>query len=113
MLTIRGTNITINRGDTAFITINVRDNEGQVYELQAGDKLWFAVKSKATDIDYAIAPKILNGNVLEIMTEDTINLAFGTYIYDIQLINNKGFVSTIIKPSSFIIDTSITGAGDR
>ena len=113
MLKISGTKITINRGDTAFLTINVRDREGNVYELQDGDSLWFSVKQKATDENYAIAPKKLNKNVLEIMREDTINLDFGSYIYDIQLVNNQGFTSTIIQPSEFNVAVTVTAAGDR
>jgi hypothetical protein len=113
MLKISGSKITINRGDTAFITVNVRDREGNPYELQEGDGLWFAVKHKATDENYAIAPKRLNGNVLELMSEDTINLDFGTYIYDVQLINSRGYTSTIIQPSDFVVALSITAAGDR
>lgn len=113
MLKISGTKITINRGDTAFLTVNVRDREGNPYELQATDALWFAVKRKITDTSYAIAPKKLNGNVLELMSEDTIHLDFATYVYDIQLINGKGYTSTIIQPSDFIVAGSVTAAGDR
>lgn len=113
MLKISGTKITINRGDTAFLTITVRDREGNPYELQENDSLWFAVKRKETDTDYAIAPKKLNGNVLEIMREDTIELEFGTYLYDIQLVNGKGYTSTVIQPSEFNIAVTITAAGDR
>lgn len=113
MLKVSGTKITINRGDTAFLTVNVRDKEGQPYELQENDSLWFAVKRKITDEDYAIAPKKLSGNVIEILREDTIYLDFATYVYDVQLVNGKGYTSTIIQPSDFIVAPSVTAAGDR
>jgi hypothetical protein len=113
MLSIKKTAISINRGDTAFITVTVRDANQQEYTLQEGDQLWFAVKKKATDTDYAIAPKKLQGNVLTIDHSDTIQLDFGTYVYDIQLINSKGYISTIIQPSDFNILQSVTSAGDR
>ena len=113
MLKISGTKITINRGDTAFLTITVRDREGNPYELQENDSLYFAVKRKVTDTDYAIAPKKLNGNVIELMRDDTINLDFATYVYDVQLVNGKGYTSTIVQPSEFIVAPSVTAAGDR
>ena len=39
MLKISGSKITLNRGDTAFLTINVRTNTGETYELKDTDAL--------------------------------------------------------------------------
>ena len=47
------------------------------------------------------------------MTEDTINLDFGDYLYDISLIDSHGYISTIVQPSTFTVAQSITAAGDR
>lgn len=113
MLTVKGSNITMNRGDDVYITVTVRQAGGQEYVLQEGDTLYFAAKKKATDKDYAIAPKALIGNTLELSPLDTEQLDFGTYVYDIRLVTAKGFSSTIIKPSSLVIEESITGIGDR
>lgn len=117
MLTVRGTNITMNRCDSVYITVTVRKNDGTEMELGEGDTLYFAAKRKATDKDYAIAPKpLLNENghgVLELCPEDTEQLEFGTYIYDVQLVTAGGTVSTVIKPSQLVIEESITGIGDR
>lgn len=113
MLTVKGSNITMNRSDSVYITVTVRQSGGEEYVLQEGDKLYFAAKKKATDKQYAIAPKELQGNVLELTPLDTEQLDFGTYVYDIRLVTAKGFTSTIIKPSSLVIEESITGVGDR
>jgi hypothetical protein len=102
----------MNRSDSVYITVTVRQADGQAYDLQEGDKLYFAAKKKATDKNYAIAPKELNGNVLELTPLDTEQLDFGAYVYDIRLITAKGFTSTIIKPSVLTIEESITGIGD-
>lgn len=113
MVTIRGNNITMNRSDSVFITVTIRDQQGNPYELRDGDKLFFAAKKKATDTDYAIAPKELIGNVLEITTADTEFLSFGTYSYDVILMDSKGYISTVISPSSLIITDSMTSIGDN
>ena len=113
MVKITGSTITMNRSDSVFITVTVRTAQGEVYELQEGDKLTFSAKKKATDSDYAIAPKLLNGNVLEITSLDTEHLAFGTYIYDVVLTTKSGYTTTIVEPSNLVIKESITSAGDR
>lgn len=113
VLTIKGSTITMNRSDSAYITITVRQTGGEEYTLQEGDKLYFAAKKKATDSNYAIAPKELMGNVLELTPLDTEQLDFGDYLYDIRLVTGKGFTSTVIKPSVLTIEPSITGIGDQ
>lgn len=116
MISIKGTTITMNRSDSVFITVTVRDAQGGIYDLQENDTLYFSAKRKSTDPDYAISPKPLVGNVLEITTEDTEQLAFGTYIYDVRLVTTRQdgtkYSTTIIKPSSLIIEESITSVGD-
>lgn len=113
MVKVTGTTITMNRSDSVFITVTVRTNQGEIYELQEGDKLFFAAKKKATDTDYAIAPKELQGNVLELTSLDTEQLSFGNYMYDIRLTTKNGYTTTVIKPSILTIEESITGIGDR
>lgn len=108
--------ITMSRGDSVYITVNVYDSEGQEYLLKEGDKLYFSAKSKATDKNYAISPKVLGGDkgtTIEIEPEDTADLSFGTYLYDVQMITANGKCNTIIKPSKLIIEEVITAHGDR
>lgn len=113
MLTVKGSTITLNRCDSVVINVTVRQADGQEYEMREGDVLYFAAKKKATDTSYAIAPKALKGTVLELNSEDTEQLDFGTYLYDVRLITANGFTTTIIKPSNLIVEESITGIGDR
>lgn len=124
MLKVIGKKIFITRGDTAYITVNVYAPDGSEYILQEGDKLWFAVKRKTTDKDYLIPPKELTVGihpttgkqeaVLAIMPEDTKNLDFGSFVYDISLVNaEKNFVNTIIEPSSFTITEEVCSVPPR
>lgn len=105
--------INMSRGDTVYLNVEILDAEGNPYVLKEGDKLFFSAKKKATDQDYAIPPKLLNGTLLELISSDTYDLKFGDYLYDIQLITAEGRSNTIIKPSPLIIDDTITAYGDR
>lgn len=118
MLKVIGKKIFITRGDTAYITVNVYAPDGSEYVLQEGDKLWFAVKRKTTDKDYLISPKELSIGinpstgkqeaVLSIFPQETKNLDFGSFVYDVSLVNTaKNFVNTIIEPSSFTITEEV------
>ena len=40
MLTVKGSNITMNRSDSVYITVTVRQSGGEEYKLQEGDKLY-------------------------------------------------------------------------
>ena len=103
----------MNRSDSVFITVTIRDAQGKNYEMQEGDALYFAVKKKATDVNYAIAPMKLTTNVLELKSSDTAHLDFGTYVYDIKLVTKAGYQSTVVQSSQFTIVESITSIGDQ
>lgn len=113
MLKMRGNKITMSRGDFACFTVELRDVEGNTIELREGDALYFSAKKKETDVNYAIPPKKLDGNVLTLQSEDTYDLKFDTYLYDIQLITKEGRSSTIIELTPLVIEEVVTAYGDR
>ena len=113
MLKVRGTKITFNRGDDIFLQVDIYDSEGQPYTLREGDKLYFSVKRKETDKNYAIAPRELDHDVIHILPEDTYDLAFGTYVYDVHMVTAEGRSTTIIKLSTLTLEPAITAYGDR
>lgn len=113
MLKIKGTTISFNRGDDVFIQINVYDSDGQPYNLREGDALYFSAKAKDTDKNYAIPPKKLEYDVIHLAPADTYDLAFGEYVYDVQLITAEGRETTVIVPSVLNILPAITAHGDR
>lgn len=118
MLKVRRNVISFNRGDDISLQVDVYDSEGQLYELRDGDVLYFSMKAKAKDTNYAIPPKKLeidsNGNhIIHIEPKDTWDLSFGDYLYDVQLITAGGRTSTIIAPTKLTIEETITAYGDR
>lgn len=118
MLKVRKNVVTFNRGDDICLQVDVYDSNGELYELRDGDELYFSVKAKAKDSNYAIPPKKLEidskGNhVIHIEPRDTWDLDFGDYLYDVQLITAGGRSSTIVKPTQLTIEEAITAFGDR
>ena len=104
---IKGNNIEITRGDTGIIEFTP-DN----YQLKNGDVVYFSVKENVEDEYYAIQKEIKNfiGNkaVIVINPEDTSDLDYSTYFYDIQLALSDGTINTVIEKSKFKIKEEIT-----
>lgn len=100
MHTIKGNDITLTRGDTLYIKVNIFRN-GEPYIPQEGEIIRFAMKRSYKDPDEnVIILKIIPNDtmVLKIEPNDTKQLPFGkTYVYDIELTDTNGDVDTFIK----------------
>lgn len=126
---VKGTNIYLTRGDTAFFTLDVELE--QEFEI---DKIFFTVKRNTktenivfqkywssgdpNGIDISQSPPLTeNSSVfdIEIENSDTANLDFGLYRYDVQINytddDDYEGVLTIIKPSIFGIEEEVTQEG--
>ena len=102
MLKIKDSNIFLTRGDSASLKIKVKDIEGKDFIFTKDFKLIFSVKKNITDKFLTIQKEVFNSTNIEIIPEDTKNLSFGDYYFDIELqIEDKVF--TIITPHKFII----------
>lgn len=98
MHSIRGTDITLTRGDTLLIQLNLEKDE-QPFTPQEGSVIRFAMKRKYTDEEVLINKNIdISSLLLEIEPRDTKELPFNkTYVYDIELTDPLGRVDTFIK----------------
>lgn len=76
--------------------------------MQSDDVLFFTVKKSAKDTNYLFQKKVIGVNQIHIKPEDTDNLSFGKYKYDVQLTTASGDVYTIIEPSIFEVMEEIT-----
>lgn len=108
MVDVKGTTITITRGDSAVIDVQIIGIDGQIYTPVIGDTVRFAVKK-----NYADSEPLLNINIpiasmqLVLRPEDTKNLESGPirgkYKYDIELTRVDGSVDTFIPRADFIV----------
>ena len=85
MFIIKKGNIFHTRGDTADFHINIKINDEPVSDFEAV----FSVKRNAKDSEYLFQVPVVNGSV-HISHQDTQELPFGDYYYDIQVRINNG-----------------------
>ena len=98
-------NIKLSRGDYAEICFNLSNPNGEEYILNSGDKVEFAVKASVSD-ETAVINKLLTNDgesfvVAVLEKEDTENLVFGKYYYDIRVIQADGRINTPMLKADF------------
>lgn len=94
-------NIKLTRGDTAIIDIEITDSEGNPYVMQPLDELIFTVR-KIYDAGSVVINKTLQTPVITLVTNDTKDLTFGKYRFDIYLYNSSTHVlDTFIAEKTF------------
>lgn len=106
--------ISMIRGDTTPLMFQRKDNNGDVIKLRA-DKIYFTVK-KSDLPDEVLFQKTIDDMTLDedgtyhfvIQPEDTNNLEFGNYLFDLEVIQDN-VVSTISR-GEFIIEFEATFA---
>lgn len=101
---ISGTSITLTRGDTLKVKIDIIKDD-TLYVPQSGDSVRFALKHPAMntkktaykDVEPLIVKNIpINTMLLTLNPEDTKDLDFDTYVYDIEITFSDGTVDTFI-----------------
>ena len=102
MVEIRGTSVRMVRGDTVEITIEIKDQDGDVYTPTGGDAVRFALKKNYSDPEPLIL-KDCTDLQLHIDAAETKKLAFGLYVYDIELTKEDGTVDTFISRAKWEI----------
>lgn len=101
--------IRLTRGDTARLTVSVvNDINGQPYEIASTDILYLTVRKKVKDPNYCFQKKLIGSNLFHIEPEDTEELDFGNYVYDVQLTRENGDIYTVIEPTRFEVMTEVT-----
>lgn len=108
MVQVSGTTITMTRGDTARISVNITDADGEPYVPEVGDSIRFAAKQNYTDANPLILIDIpIDSLVFTINPVDTKGLAFGNYVYDIELTKENGMVDTFIAKAKLKITEEV------
>ena len=118
MYVIDGTNIKLTRGDSFYCEVGMKRKEsGEPYEPQTGDYVRFYLKrsilnppkSEYADRNPLISKLIpTNTMILHLDPEDTKNLGFGEYVYDVELTFANGDVDTFINNAKFILAPEVS-----
>ena len=104
-------NITLTRGDSASISVALKNPDGTDYNLQSGDELLFTVKYNCITEDIIIQKDISTDTIINLIPSDTKDLLYGEYFYDVQLTRANGSVNTVIPPRDFIVAKEVTFGG--
>lgn len=105
---ISGTTITLTRGDTFSALVSIFDPDGNIYEPKEGDVIRFAMKRSYRDLQPCLVKNIpVDTLKLEIKPEDTKELKFGRYVYDIQLTKATGEVDTFITKAELCLTEEV------
>lgn len=108
MLVITDNEVRLTRGDNADIIVQIKDLNGDTYELQEGDKLLFTMKRNCKTDIIVIQKDITSNQIISIEHNDTKDLDYGTYYFDVQCTLADGNVYTVIEPHPFIIEKEVT-----
>lgn len=105
--------ICIVRGTTNEFSVSIIDeSSGDKYELQSGEVVRFGVKKSPNDATYIVSKTITTADSegdfpFTLTPNDTINLPFGSYYYDVGLQSGDDYYN-IIPASSFELVYNIT-----
>lgn len=103
--------IEVIRGTTNTFEISIVDSSGGAYSLGSNEKILFGIKKKPEDKEtiFTKTAEIIGSGLFRVtlLPDDTENLAFGKYFYDVGLQNGADFFN-IIEPNPFKILANIT-----
>lgn len=99
--------IKLTRGDTADLVVEIESDEGS-YTLASGDSLTMTCRKFASSEEVIFQKQIINSNSFRIEPEDTANVPFGKYVFDVQLSTVGGEIYTVISPKTFEICEEVT-----
>ena len=108
------------RGDTKHLKINVRNSLKQLIDFDL-DYVYLTVKKNFTDVEPKFQKSLSDGTITKsdngvyqtvIMPEDTDSLAYGRYVFDIEVIKGDKAAPTFktTKVGEFIIENESTFA---
>lgn len=109
---INGTKLSMIRGDTESITISIKDTEGELIPLVIGDTVYFTMKknmNNETKVIQKVITSFTDGSaIIDLLHDDTKNISFGEYYYDVQVTYENGTVRTVLGPDTFTILGEVT-----
>ena len=98
MLKVSRNKIVLTRGDTAYLRVELTDDNGNAYTPAEGDKVFFRLKKSAVSGSLLLDKEAYTDSMtLELRPEDTARLDFGSYRYEVELVTEAGEHFTVIE----------------
>ena len=113
MIFINGNNISLTRGDSAWLDVPIKDVvSGGMYTVKDDDELTLTVrvnvKRTADDTNCLFAKTIKGESTFHISPADTAELGYGEYHYDVELKTADGDRYTVVPDSKFVLTSEVT-----
>ena len=109
MYSIKGKNIKLTRGDTFKATIGIYNADGTQYTLDQDDVVVFTMKRNYNDSAALLSKTIDHSTLaLEFSPADTANLAYGDYVFDVQMTFANGDVDTFIDKGKLTLTEEVS-----
>ena len=101
--------IQLTRGDASYIKVYIQNKLAQTqYKIQPNDVLTMSIKRSVRDKDPSVQKVVTGSSIFYIQPTDTNKLAFGKYLYDVQITTEAGDVYAVIGPTTFELLTEVT-----
>ena len=100
MLLIEGNIITLTRGDSAYIHVELITEDCSAYQMQEGDRLRLTVRERADDSHIILMETESSTDTILLAPAVTGAVAPGKYSCDIQLETAAGDVYTVLGAES-------------
>lgn len=101
-------NIKLTKGDTAMMKISVCDLAGKPYEIKDNDVITMTIKTSQSAQSAALSKVADQDHFIELSHSDTSSLAYGLYVYDVQLVTEDEKYYTIIPTRFFELTNEVT-----
>ena len=112
MLKLSGTKISLTKGDSAYITINICKEDGSPYILQEGDEVSIQVRHEPNGGELLFNGIITDVSedkfVWHIRPEDTKDAEIKVYYWDAQIKTIEGDVYTFIPMTTLRLTDEVT-----
>lgn len=107
MFSVKDNTITVTRGDTLKIEIELQDASGERYNPSENDVI--KIKAKRTlDKELSIDKEIDHNNMaFELTSEECSKLSVGEYFYDLEITFENGDVNTPINYGKIIVRSDV------
>ena len=103
---LTGTNISMIRGDSESLTVRCSE------PFLSGDTVYMTVREDAeSPVEFQERVTVFGAEgeaVIGISHADTEGMAFGDYVYDVQVTRRDGSVKTLVPKSRFTLEEEIT-----
>lgn len=97
MYKVDGNNISLTRGDTLCIQVNLLQY-GTIFTPRPSDTIRFAMKKNINDLEVVLTKSIpIDTLMFELAPNETKELDYGSYVYDMEYTGVDGRVDTFLK----------------